>query len=124
MNNDRTNFNTASEHEIFGDLDFPSWLTSQQISLACTTYQTSRLMLIGAVPETNRISAFWRIFDRAMGLFGTPERLYFISKYQLWQLDNVLAAGGQHQGYDRLYIPRIAHTTGDIDTAVSFPYRD
>ena len=115
MNNDRTNFNTVHEHEIFGDRDLPSWLTEQQISLACTTYQTSRLMLIGAAPETNRISAFWRIFDRAMGLFSTPERLYLSSKYQLWQLDNVLAAGGQHQGYDRLYIPRIAHTTGDID---------
>jgi uncharacterized protein (TIGR03032 family) len=111
MNNDRTNFNTVSEHEIFGDRDFPSWLTQQQISLACTTYQTSRLMLIGAVPETNRISAFWLIFDRAMEFFCTPSRLYLSSKYQLWQLDNVLAAGGQYQGYDRLYIPRIAHTT-------------
>jgi hypothetical protein len=60
---DRTNFNTASEQEIFGDRDFPSWLTQQQISRACTTYQTSRLMLIGAAPETNRISAFWRIFE-------------------------------------------------------------
>ena len=86
MNND-TNVNTVHEHEIFGDRDLPSWLTEQQISLACTTYQTSRLMLIGAVPETNRISAFWRIFDRAMGLFCTPERLYLSSKYQLWQLD-------------------------------------
>ena len=84
MNNDRTNFNTVSEHEIFGDRDLPSWLTQQQISLACTTYQTSRLMLIGAAAETNRISAFWRIFDRAMGLFCTPERLYLSSKYQLW----------------------------------------
>ena len=53
MNNDRTNFNTVYEHEIFGDRDFPSWLTQEQISLACTTYQTSRLMLIGAVPETS-----------------------------------------------------------------------
>ena len=53
MNKDRTHFNTAQEHEIFGDRDFPSWLTSQQISLACSTYQTSRLMLIGAVPETS-----------------------------------------------------------------------
>ena len=108
MNNDRTNFNTVQEDEIFGDRDFPSWLT-QQISLACTTYQTSRLMLIGAVAETNRISAFCRIFDRALGLLCTPERLYLSSKYQLWELDNVLAAGGQHLGYDRLYIPRIAH---------------
>jgi hypothetical protein len=36
-----------------------------------------------------------------MGLFCTSERLYLSSKYQLWQLDNVLAEGGQHQGYDR-----------------------
>jgi hypothetical protein len=80
---DRTNFNTPQEHEIFGEIGFPSWLTQQQISLACTTYQTSRLMLIGAAPETNRISAFWRIVDRATGLFCTPERLYLSSKYQL-----------------------------------------
>ena len=50
---DRSVFNTPQEHEIFGDRDFPSWLTQQQISLACTTYQTSRLMLIGVVPETS-----------------------------------------------------------------------
>jgi uncharacterized protein (TIGR03032 family) len=104
MNNDRTNFNTVSEHEIFGDRDLPSWLTQQQISLACTTYQTSRLMLIGAAPETNWISAFWRIFDRAMGLLGTPSRLYLSSKYQLWQLDNVLESGNLYQEYDKLYI--------------------
>lgn len=42
------------------------------------------------------------------------EHLYLSSKYQLW-LDNVLAAGGQHRGYDRLYIPRIGYTTWDID---------
>jgi hypothetical protein len=77
-------------------------------------------MLIGAAPETNRISAFWRIFDRAIGLFCTPSRLYLSSKYQLWKLDNVLAAFGQHQGDDRLYIARIAHTTGDIDIVNDF----
>ena len=93
----------------------PSWLTQQQISLACTTYQTRRLMFIVTVPETNRIWAFWRIFDRAMGLYCTRDRIYLSSKYQLWQLDNVLAEGGQHQGYDRLYIPRSGYATGDID---------
>ncbi|MEK0178333.1 hypothetical protein [Microcoleus anatoxicus] len=40
MNADRTNFNTVQEHEIFGDRDLPSWLTEQQISLACTTLIT------------------------------------------------------------------------------------
>ncbi|HCV32222.1 MAG TPA: TIGR03032 family protein [Microcoleaceae bacterium UBA9251] len=104
-----------SPQDLIGDRDLPSWLTSQQISIACTTYQTSRLMLIGSNPETNTISGYWRIFDRAMGLYCTPERLYLSSKYQLWQLDNVLESGKLYQGYDKLYIPRIGYTTGDID---------
>ncbi len=115
MNNERAILNTAQEHEMFGDRDWPSWLIEQQISLACTTYQTSRLMLIGSNPETNTISGYWRIFDRAMGLYCTAEGIYLSSKYQLWQLENVLEIGQLYQGYDRLYIPRIAHTTGDID---------
>ncbi|XZO04484.1 MAG: TIGR03032 family protein [Microcoleus sp.] len=115
MNNDQAILNTTQEHEIFGDRELPSWLTQQQISLACTTYQTSRLMLIGSNPETNTISGYCRIFDRAMGLYCTPERLYLSSKYQLWQLDNVLEKGHLYQGYDRLYIPRIGYTTGEID---------
>jgi hypothetical protein len=73
-------------------------------------------MLIGAAPETNRISAFWRIFDdRAIGLFCTSHAFTWRCKYQRWQLDNVLAAGQLHQDCDRLYIPPLAHTTGDID---------
>ena len=115
MNNNHTISNTSQEHDIFGDRELPSWLTQQKISLACTTYQTSRLMLIGSNPETNTISGYWRIFDRAMGLYCTDNRIYLGSKYQLWQLNNVLAAGAQYQGYDRLYIPRIGYTTGDID---------
>jgi len=50
-----------------------------------------------------------------MGLYCTPSRLYLSSKYQLWQLDNVLESGNLYQEYDKLYIPRIGYTTGDID---------
>jgi len=64
MNNDRTNFNTVSEHEIFGDRDLPSWLTQQQISLACTTYQTSRLMLIGAARNQQNFGFLTHIRSR------------------------------------------------------------
>ncbi|VXD17945.1 hypothetical protein PL8927_600189 [Planktothrix serta PCC 8927] len=87
-----------SPQDLMGDREFPSWLTSQQISLACTTYQTSRLMLIGSNPETNTISGYWRIFDRAMGLYCTHNRIYLSSKYQLWQLENVLEKGNLYHG--------------------------
>lgn len=93
---------------------FIDWLQSQQISLAFTTYQSSRLMLLG-VNTHGQLSGFERVFDRAMGLYATPERIYLSSKSQLWQLDNVLTPGQLYDGYDKLYIPRLAYTTGDLD---------
>jgi uncharacterized protein (TIGR03032 family) len=100
--------------DLSGSRQFLDWLIAEKISLACTTYQTSRLILIGANPE-GRFSGFERLFDRAMGLFATPERLYMSAKSQLWQLDNILETGQLYNGYDKLYVPRIGHTTGDLD---------
>jgi len=50
-----------------------------------------------------------------MGLYARPERLYMRAKSQLWQLDNILERGQMYNGYDKLYVPRIGHTTGDLD---------
>jgi uncharacterized protein (TIGR03032 family) len=100
--------------EVYASRHFIDWLVEQQISLALTTYQSSRLMLLGVNPE-GRISGYERIFDRAMGLFVTSERLYLSSKYQIWQLDNVLDSGQHYNGYDKLYVPRVGYTTGDLD---------
>lgn len=106
----------SSGIQISHSRNFISWLQSQNISLALTTYQTSRLMLIG-VNQEGKFSGFERLFKRAMGLYATPdgERLYLASRYQLWQLDNVLSEGQLYNNYDKLYIPRIGYTTGDID---------
>jgi protein O-GlcNAc transferase len=105
---------TAPPKQIIGSRQITDWLQAQQISLACTTYQTSRLLLLG-LNAANQLSGFERIFDRAMGLYATADRLYLSTKYQLWQLDNALQPGQHYQGYDRLYVPRIGHTTGDLD---------
>jgi protein O-GlcNAc transferase len=104
----------APPKQIIGSRQITDWLQAQQISLACTTYQTSRLLLLG-LNAAHQLSGFERIFDRAMGLHATAERLYLSTKYQLWQLDNALQPGQHYQGYDRLYVPRIGHTTGDLD---------
>jgi uncharacterized protein (TIGR03032 family) len=100
--------------EINASRYFIDWLIEQQISLAFTTYQTSRLLLLG-VDAAGKLSGFERHFNRAMGLYATPERLYLSSKYQLWQLDNVLSTGQLYNGYDKLYVPRIGYTTADLD---------
>jgi uncharacterized protein (TIGR03032 family) len=89
-------------------------MAAEQISLALTTYQTSRVILLGHTPD-GRISGFERLFDRAMGLYATTDRFYLSSKYQIWQFDNVLEPGQQYQNHDKLYIPRIGYTTGDLD---------
>lgn len=106
---------SPSGHDITADRQFIPWLAQQRISIACTTYQTSRLMLLGVSPDGNSISGFERIFDRAMGLYATTDRLYLSSKYQIWRFDNVLLDQQQHNGYDKLYVPRLGYTTGDLD---------
>ncbi|GBL12543.1 hypothetical protein MSj_04063 [Microcystis aeruginosa Sj] len=114
MNQSTPNTNQSIPVEIIASRNFIDWLESQQISLAFTTYQSSRLMFLGVNPERG-MSGFERIFDRAMGLYTTPERIYLSSRYQIWQLDNVLSSPQLYDGYDKLYIPRISYTTGDLD---------
>lgn len=109
-----TSSTNASPLELTGSPHIIDWLQELQISLAFTTYQTCRLFLLGVKPN-GRLSAFERMFDQAMGLYATQERLYLSTKYQLWQLDNVLAPGQVHNGYDKVYVPRISYTTGDLD---------
>ena len=53
-----------------------------------------------------------------MGLCVTDEAqtLWMSSLYQLWRFENALVKGTHApDGYDRLYIPQLGFTTGDID---------
>jgi uncharacterized protein (TIGR03032 family) len=86
----------------------------QQISLAVTTYQAGKLMLIGLQPN-GRLSVFERTFNRCMGLWADSETLWMSSLFQMWRFGNVLGPQQIHEGYDRLYVPRVGYTTGDID---------
>jgi uncharacterized protein (TIGR03032 family) len=100
--------------EIICSRHFLSWLHNERISLAFTTYQTHRLFLVGLKPD-GRLSAFERLFDRAMGLWATPRQLIMSSRYQIWQFYNPLAEGEEYNGYDRIYVPRVTYTTGELD---------
>lgn len=100
--------------ELFSSRQLPQWLAEQSLSLAFTTYQAGKLFLIGLNPQ-GRLSIFERTFNRSMGLAGDGQTLWMSTLYQLWRLENTLPQGQQADGYDRLYIPRTAHTTGDLD---------
>jgi len=100
--------------EISASHNFVDWLLSEQISLVFSTYPNSRLMLLG-VDSSGRISGLEQVFHGVMGLYATTERIYLGSRYEIWQLDNVLAPRQLYSGCDKLYIPRISYTTGDLN---------
>lgn len=100
--------------ELMGSRQFNSWLAEQSISLAFTTYQSGKLFLIGLQPN-GRLSVFERTFNRCLGLYATPQTLYMTSLYQVWRFENSLEPAQAHDGYDRLYVPQMAWTTGDLD---------
>ncbi len=93
---------------------FVDWLISQQVSLAFSTYQTGKLFLVGH-NDQNQFSVFERTFERAMGLAGDEQTIYMATLYQLWRLENVLQPGETLEGYDRLYVPQVGQTTGDLN---------
>ncbi|MEA3274763.1 MAG: TIGR03032 family protein [Pseudomonadota bacterium] len=93
---------------------FTAWLAEQGASLAFTTYQAGRVFFLGHKPD-GRLDVFNRAFARCMGLCATPQTLYLSSLYQLWRLENSLGRGESYQGYDRVYVPQLAYTTGDVD---------
>jgi uncharacterized protein (TIGR03032 family) len=91
------------------------WLATHRISLALTSYQTGQLMLIGALPRES-LSVYQRNFVRAMGLCADPQRIYLSAIAQVWRLENVLKQDQvANKQFDRLYVPRNAQTTGDLD---------
>lgn len=102
--------------EISSSRQFADWLAQAGCSLVFTTYQAGRVFFIGTTAE-RRLSMFERYFNRAMGLAAQGQTLWLASLYQLWRFENTLTPGetwGPKQ-YDRLYVPRVGWTTGDVD---------
>ena len=92
----------------------PGWLLRNRVSLAFTSYQTGRLYLVG-IDDKKRISFHERYLARAMGLWVDPQRLVVSTLFQVWRFENVIPQDCKEPGPDRHYVPRVAHTTGDLD---------
>jgi uncharacterized protein (TIGR03032 family) len=93
-----------------------AWLLEQQVSLAFTSYQTGRLIVAGVDPD-GRVSFNEQNYARAMGLHADGDSLYIASLFQIWRLENMLLPGEfANRAYDRVFVPRVAHTTGYVDS--------
>ncbi|MES2264889.1 MAG: TIGR03032 family protein [Pseudomonadota bacterium] len=93
-----------------------AWLAEQNLSIALTTYQIGKLFFLGLKPS-GELSVFERSFNRCMGLCQTAgdNGLYMSTLYQIWRFENLFEPGQRQDGYDRLYLPQLAYTTGDLD---------
>ncbi|MEA5621326.1 TIGR03032 family protein [Cronbergia sp. UHCC 0137] len=100
--------------EITPSQGFLNWLQQEKISIAFTTYQTNRLILVGSKPQGS-LTVNERLFDKPMGLYAQGESLYMSTRYQIWRLDNRLAPGELYQQIDRLYVPSWSYTTGNLN---------
>ena len=104
----------AAPLEITTSRQMLAWLAEQKLSIALTTYQIGKLFFLGLKPS-GELSVFERTFNRCMGLCTTANGLYMSSLHQVWRFENVFTNGEIQDDYDRLYVPQVGNTTGDLD---------
>ncbi|WP_193200458.1 TIGR03032 family protein [Nostoc sp. MG11] len=117
-----TSANSTPALKIAASQEFSFWLAQQNLSLACTTYQTNRLFFVSS-QANGHLKVHERLFDKPMGLYAAGSTLYMSTRYQLWHFENLLEAGERYGECvseallqaDRLYVPRTAYTTGDVN---------
>ncbi|SFK95073.1 TIGR03032 family protein [Pseudovibrio ascidiaceicola] len=91
-----------------------TWLSTHQVSLAISSYQTGQLFLVGVKPSGG--IHFHAIgTGRAMGLWAEPQRLILGTANQVIRFENILEDDQRVGDADKYYVPRVAHTTGDLD---------
>jgi uncharacterized protein (TIGR03032 family) len=102
--------------EFNASRQFCSWLIEHNISISFSTYQAGKLFFIGMQNQA-KLSIFERTFARCMGIAYDPKKhsLWVANLYQIWRFENALKEGQTHNGYDRVYVPQVGYTTGDLD---------
>jgi uncharacterized protein (TIGR03032 family) len=100
--------------EITTSRQLLAWMAEQKLSIALTTYQIGKLFFLG-LKGNGELSVFERTFNRCMGLCATANGLYMSSLYQVWRFENLFTSGQVQDDYDRLYLPQVGYTTGDLD---------
>ncbi|HEX5053287.1 MAG TPA: TIGR03032 family protein [Planctomycetota bacterium] len=97
--------------------NFPALLEQLHVSLAVTTYQAGKLMLVRAA--AGKLSTLLRSFEKPMGLAvsANRDRMVLGTRRMVWVLQSApeiapqLEPKGRH---DACFVPRMAHVTGDM----------
>lgn len=100
--------------QLLPSTGFVDWLAEWGISLLVTTYQVGKLLLVGHT-EDGQLSVVDRTFPRAMGVWTNGQTIWLATAHQVLRLESHFDGRQRRKGYDRLYVPRVAYTTGDLD---------
>jgi uncharacterized protein (TIGR03032 family) len=90
-------------------------LTGLGVSLAVTTYQAGRVVVVRA--DDRGVNTHLLGFDSPMGIAIRPDRFSLGTKGQVWDYRNQPAVAAKLDGparHDACYLPRGVHWTGDI----------
>ena len=109
--------NLEPKLELNTSRNFCNWMVENHVSLAFTTYQAGKVFFIG-LKSDKELSMSERTFARCMGICtdAKAQTVYLSSLYQIWRFENSLPEQQQTEdGFDRVYLPQVAYTTGDVD---------
>lgn len=91
------------------------WLISNGVGIVCSTYLTGYLLFLG-VRADGVVVPSAASFSMAMGLTASSQRIYLGTKNEIWRLENIMRLDEvADDTFDRLYVPRTAELTGDIN---------
>jgi hypothetical protein len=98
---------------------FSEWMSRAGASIAITTYQAGKLVLVGW--DGRRVTVLPRNFDRPMGLSVVGRRLALATRLDVCLFaDSPGLAGGYRPDepgrYDALYVPRTSYHTGELNS--------
>lgn len=105
----------AATLEIFTSRQFVSWLAAMGSSLVLTTYQSSKVIFIGANAKTGKLTIFERTLERPMGIAVSGNRLSIASLYQVYTFIDAVAEDAPGDSPEAVFVPQFSHFTGDLD---------
>lgn len=95
---------------------FTDWLGTTGGSLALTTYEAGRILLLSRAAGGG-LSLFERDFVRPMGLAIGRDAAFFAlaTQYQVYRFNDVAHRPAAEGAFDASYVPHVAWTTGSVD---------
>jgi uncharacterized protein (TIGR03032 family) len=111
----RPNIEDPTPLRAVHSINFPALLRHLKASLAVTTYQAGKLVLVR--DDGDQLNTHFRAFQAPMGMALDGDRLAIGTQIQVWEFIDVPAVAARldpPRRHDSCFIPRSSHVTGNI----------